>query len=69
MHAKEVAIIAGMLAGEIGANKELAKRAAVLHDIGKGAETDSDQTTQKWEWTCTKNGRDPRVINNRCPPQ
>ena len=43
MHAKEVAIIAGMLAGEIGANKELAKRAAVLHDIGKGAETDSDQ--------------------------
>ena len=42
-HSKEVAIIAGMLAAEIGANRELAKRAAVLHDIGKGAENDSDQ--------------------------
>jgi ribonuclease Y len=42
-HSKEVAIIAGMLAAELGVNRELAKRAALLHDIGKGAETDSDQ--------------------------
>ena len=39
-HSKEVAMIAGMLAAEIGANRELAKRSALLHDIGKGAEND-----------------------------
>lgn len=64
MHAKEVAIIAGMLAGEIGANKELAKRAAVLHDIGKGAETDSDQNHAEVGMDLArKMGEDPRVIN------
>jgi len=42
-HAKEVSIIAGMLAAEIGANVEIAKRGGLLHDIGKGAEADSDK--------------------------
>ena len=42
-HSKEVALIAGMLAAELGVNRDLAKRAAILHDIGKGADTDSDQ--------------------------
>ena len=41
-HSKEVAVIAGMLAAEIGCNRELTKRAALLHDIGKGVESDSD---------------------------
>ncbi|MBQ5499371.1 MAG: ribonuclease Y, partial [Treponema sp.] len=42
-HSKEVAELASMIAAEVGANRDLAKRAALLHDIGKGAETDSDQ--------------------------
>ena len=42
-HSKEVAKAASMIAAEIGADREVAKRAAILHDIGKGAETDSDQ--------------------------
>lgn len=34
-HAKESAFLAGMIASEIGLNPKIAKRAALLHDIGK----------------------------------
>ncbi len=63
-HSKEVAIIAGMLAAEIGANRDLAKRAAVLHDIGKGAENDSDQNHAEVGMEMVrKMGEDAAVIN------
>lgn len=63
-HSKEVAEIASMLAAEIGANRELAKRAAMLHDIGKGAENDSDQNhAEVGAEMARKMGEDPRVIN------
>ena len=39
-HSKEVANIAAMIAFELGADVELAKRAAFLHDLGKAIETD-----------------------------
>ena len=63
MHSKEVAVIAGMIASEIGANKELAKRAAVLHDIGKGAESDSDLNHAEVGMDMVrKMGEDPRLL-------
>ncbi len=42
-HSKEVAIIAGAIAAEIGADVEEVKRAAILHDIGKGVESSGDK--------------------------
>jgi ribonuclease Y len=63
-HSKEVAVIAGMLAAEIGANRELSKRGALLHDIGKGVESDSDLNHAEIGMDMArKMGEDPRIIN------
>lgn len=64
IHSKEVAMIASMLAAEVGADRDLAKRAAILHDIGKGAENDSDQNhAEVGAEIARKIGEDTRVIN------
>jgi ribonuclease Y len=64
VHSKEVAEIAGLLAAELGANRELAKRAAILHDIGKGAENDSDQNhAEVGAEIARKMGEAPLVVN------
>ena len=63
-HSKEVAEIATLIAGEVGANRELAKRAALLHDIGKGAENDSDKNhAEVGAEMARKFGEDQKVIN------
>lgn len=63
-HSKEVAMAASMIAAEVGADRELAKRAAILHDIGKGAENDSDQNhAEVGAEMARKMGESPAVIN------
>ncbi|MDD5928489.1 MAG: ribonuclease Y [Spirochaetales bacterium] len=63
-HSKEVAMAASMIAAEVGADRELAKRAAILHDIGKGAETDSDQNhAEVGAEIARKMGENQAVIN------
>ncbi len=63
-HSKEVAVLAGMLAAEVGANKEIAKRGALLHDIGKGIETDGDENhAELGAELARKIGEDAKVIN------
>ncbi|MCI6827138.1 MAG: ribonuclease Y, partial [Spirochaetia bacterium] len=63
-HSKEVALVAATLAAEVGADRELAKRAAILHDIGKGAENDSDQNhAEVGAEIARKMGEDAKVIN------
>ena len=63
-HSKEVAMAASMIAAEIGADLEVAKRAAILHDIGKGAETDSDQNhAEVGAEMARKMGESPVIVN------
>ncbi|MDR2444755.1 MAG: ribonuclease Y [Spirochaetaceae bacterium] len=63
-HSREVAQIASLIASELGVNRDLAKRAAVLHDIGKGVETDSDLNHAEIGMDMArKMGEDARVIN------
>jgi len=42
-HSKEVANLAATMAAELGLNAKIAKRAGLLHDIGKVSETETDQ--------------------------
>ena len=64
MHSKEVAVLSGMIAAEVGADREIAKRAGLLHDIGKGIETETDANhAEMGSDLAKKMGEDPRVIN------
>ena len=63
-HSKEVAVIAGMLASEVDADIEVAKRAALLHDIGKGFATDSDKNHAEIGYELVKRmNESPKVVN------
>jgi ribonuclease Y len=63
-HSKEVANLAGMIASEIGANVELAKRGGLLHDIGKAmvAEGDGGHALVGAE-LARKHGENGEVVN------
>ena len=64
LHSKEVAILAGMIASEVGADPEIAKRGGLLHDIGKGAETESDANHAELGAEIAKRlGEDAQVVN------
>ena len=63
-HSKEVAILAGMLAAEMGADVTVARRGGLLHDVGKGIESDGDTSHVELGVELVKRiGEDERVIN------
>ncbi len=61
---REVAFICGSIASEIGADVELCKRAALLHDIGKGVDFERDGTHASiGAELARKFGEKPVVVN------
>lgn len=63
-HSIEVAKIAGTLAAELGCNVVSAKRAGLLHDIGKGAALDGESShTEAGYELAKKMGESEEVLN------
>lgn len=63
-HSREVANIAATMAAELGLNVKMAKRAGLLHDIGKVPEQESElpHALLGMQWA-EKYGENPEVVN------
>jgi ribonuclease Y len=63
-HSREVANLCAVMAAELGINPKVAKRAGLLHDIGKVPETESElpHALLGMEWA-QKHGEKPDVCN------
>jgi ribonuclease Y len=63
-HSKEVALLAGNMAAEMGFNATLAKRMGLLHDVGKGLTHEHEGTHVELGWNlCKKHGEPDPVLN------
>ncbi|TXE06528.1 ribonuclease Y [Gelidibacter salicanalis] len=65
-HSREVAKLCGVMAAELGLNPKIAKRAGLLHDIGKVPDSEADMETPHailgMQWA-EKYGEKPEVCN------
>jgi ribonuclease Y len=64
MHSKEVAILAGNMAAEMGFDATMARRMGLLHDVGKGMTHEHEGTHVELGWNLAKKfGEPPQVLN------
>ncbi len=63
-HAKEVAILAGLMAAEMGLDAQMAKRMGILHDIGKGLTHEHEGTHVELGWNLCKKYNEPDPVLN-----
>jgi ribonuclease Y len=64
LHAREVAIVAGNMAAEMGLNALMTKRMGLLHDVGKGLTHEHEGTHVELGWQlCRKYNEPDQVLN------
>jgi ribonuclease Y len=64
LHAKEVAILAGNMAAEMGFDPTMAKRMGLLHDVGKGMTHEHEGTHVELGYNLAKKYNEPPQVLN-----
>ncbi|HEU5117075.1 MAG TPA: HDIG domain-containing protein, partial [Isosphaeraceae bacterium] len=64
LHSKEVALLAGSMAAEMGLDPVMTKRMGLLHDIGKGLTHEQEGTHVELGWNLCKKYNEPDQVLN-----